>query len=65
MANLFPGEVADRAFLGSFLDYRIRVGKAVLRVQAPKECKFEPGASLFVRLAPGRVRYFKDENPKA
>ncbi|MBI2177435.1 MAG: ABC transporter ATP-binding protein, partial [Candidatus Tectomicrobia bacterium] len=63
--NLFPGVVADRAFLGSFLDYRIRVGEAVLRVQAPKECKFEPGARLFVRLAPARVRYFEDKDPKA
>ena len=62
LPNLLPGVVKDRAFLGSFLDYRVQVGEALLRVQAPKECLFERGARVSVRLDPDKIRYFEAAN---
>ena len=60
--NTLPGVVRDRSFLGSFLDYRIQVGGAMLRAQAPKDAPYEIGAAVFVRLDPDKIRYFAAGN---
>ncbi len=58
LANLFPAVVEERAFLGAYQDYRVRVGETVLRVQTPGDLRFEVKKQVYVHLDPAKIRCF-------
>ncbi|TET62034.1 TOBE domain-containing protein [Candidatus Aerophobetes bacterium] len=50
--NVFQGEILKRAFLGNFYDYRVRVGREVLQVQASHSQRIEVGGRVSVFMDP-------------
>jgi iron(III) transport system ATP-binding protein len=54
--NEMAGTVETALFLGNMSDVAIRVGWTLLRAQVSPAAEFEPGGSIFVRIAPAAVR---------
>lgn len=50
--NVFEGEILKRAFLGNFYDYRVRVGREILQVQASHSQRIEVGRRVSVFMDP-------------
>jgi len=50
--NVFEGKILKRAFLGNFYDYRVRVGREVLQVQASHSQRIEVGGRVSVFMDP-------------
>ena len=54
--NVFPGIVEKMTYLGDKIDYRVRVGKLVLRVQADSTERFTPQDRIAVHLPVERCK---------
>jgi len=51
-ANVFEGEILKRTFLGNFYDYRVKVGREILQVQALHSQRIEVGRRVNVFMDP-------------
>jgi len=58
--NVFEGEILKRAFLGNFYDYRIRVGREILQVQASHSQRIEVSKKVSVFMDPKLCVLLKD-----
>jgi ABC-type Fe3+/spermidine/putrescine transport system ATPase subunit len=57
-ANVFAGKVEGRAFLGTYVDYAIRVGELVVEVKSAPEEAARRGDDVFIRVAPQHCHAF-------
>jgi iron(III) transport system ATP-binding protein len=55
MANALQGVVEKGAYLGDKVDYRVRVGETIFRVQTAPGELFTEGTKVFLRLPAGKI----------
>jgi iron(III) transport system ATP-binding protein len=62
-ANLLEGSVAQSAYLGDVIDYRIKVGKWTLRVHTGTDTALQPGQKVWLALSPEQITLIPETTP--
>lgn len=60
--NCFEGEIMQASYLGDIIDYRIRLGKWMIRTDSSAQIDYQVGDRVYIYLPPEELIITRDEN---